>query len=83
MIETFLVTGSIKSAKLSSLHSLLDPEYVESSTFEADIEVAALLQSFQAIHDIHVDNPFELRHLSVAKNRYRQSLASSLLVERV
>jgi hypothetical protein len=70
MIETFLVTGSIKSAKLSSLHYLLDPEYVESSTFEADIEVAALLQSFQAIHDIHVDNPFELRHLSVAKNRY-------------
>jgi hypothetical protein len=70
MVDTFFVTGSIKSAKLSSLHCLLDPEYVEASTFEADIEVAALLQSFQAIHDIHVDNPFELRHLSVAKNRY-------------
>jgi hypothetical protein len=73
MVDTFFVTGSIKSAKLSSLHCLLDPEYVESSTFEADIadiEVAALLQSFLAIHDIHVDNPFELRHLPVAKNRY-------------
>ena len=73
MTEIFFVTGSIKYAKLSSMDCLLDPEYVELATFEADIadiEVAPLLQSSQAIHRIHVDNPFELRHLSVAKNRY-------------